>query len=199
MNQSVYETIREYLPPYLTNGEKWSLFSQLSKFPEDQNIFTGWADNDAVQADIWTGFRLYDWDTGQPREVTAIILSNSCDLSSENRIDPGQRVMFAPLLNLSRYEALLKSVGRSQEQIGAAMGSIRRQENARIFYLPALPGKFPESIALLDNIYSQPLDAFYRCDGQRLTALNLYGFYVLLIKLSIHFTRIQEGLKRPNQ
>jgi uncharacterized protein (TIGR04255 family) len=56
--------------------------------------------------------------------------------------------------------------------------------------------RFSIKIALLDNIHSIDLEQFLDLDPAKLLTLSQYGFYVFLVKLSIHFTRFQEGVLR---
>jgi hypothetical protein len=106
------------------------------------------------------------------------------------------KVLFAPLIKLSGFQQLLDQAGKSEEQINSTMESIRRQTTTYIFYLPPISGTMDESIILLDDIYNQPLQDFLKTKENRLFTLNQYAFYILLIKLSIHFCRFQEGVSR---
>lgn len=67
-----------------------------------------------------------------------------------------------------------------------------------MFYLPNISGLGEEAIALLDRITNcdlQKLD-LDRLMESRLFTLSDYGFYIFLFKLSIHLTRIREGVSR---
>jgi hypothetical protein len=80
--------------------------------------------------------------------------------------------------------------------LGAYLNTIRKQHNSSMFYLPKNDKLGDEAIALLDRINN--------CDAQaveldellrnRLFTLSDYGFYLFLFKLSLHLTRIREGV-----
>ena len=53
-----------------------------------------------------------------------------------------------------------------------------------------------ESSALFGDVRSQPLDHFMAGDRSLLFRLSDFGFYLFLFKLSIHFTRMLEGVER---
>ena len=74
---------------------------------------------------------------------------------------------------------------------------IRRQAITSILFLPS-NSKMPDSIVFLDRIMS--VDNSYisreQLNCKRLFSLSDYGFYMLLFKLSVHFSRIQEKVNR---
>jgi hypothetical protein len=104
-------------------------------------------------------------------------------------------LVFSPLISLAKYAALLESV-KTKDQIDSILVDIRRQWVTSIFYLPAV-GELEESIVLLDNVHTQPFDAFKQTPGRaKVFTLSQYGFYLFIIKISIHFTRVQEDVHR---
>jgi hypothetical protein len=97
---------------------------------------------------------------------------------------------------MSQYEQLLLANGKSPAQVGSQFNEIRNQKVTSMFYLPRLSGVIEESIILLDDIHVHPLRDFLEVSHEPLFQLNQFAFYLFLIKLSIHFCRFQEGLKR---
>ena len=67
-----------------------------------------------------------------------------------------------------------------------------------MFYLPKNSALGEEAIALLDRINNCDLQKLNldELTGTRLFTLSDYGFYMFLFKLSIHLTRIREGVQR---
>lgn len=65
------------------------------------------------------------------------------------------------------------------------------------FYLPKSKN-LDEAVAFFD--YTNSFDINYidreSLKERRLVSLSNYGFYILLLKLSIHFTRVQEKVER---
>lgn len=195
----IFEQAKLYLPKYLTSTQQRELFEQLREFPRIREFYLDKPpEQTLLQGDGWRGFVVLDFFTSERKVISGVILSNSCDISPENlQMLPG-RVLFSPLIRLSKYRRLLRDAGRSDEQIEGKLASIRKQEVTSIFWLPELPGTFEESMILLDDIHTHPLDDFVQRDRSRIFTLSQVGFYVLLLKLSIHFSRFQEGVQRYN-
>jgi hypothetical protein len=76
--------------------------------------------------------------------------------------------------------------------------SIRRQRVTQVFYLPQCSGLGQESIVFLDRVQSFPNDLIERrqISESRLFSLSNYGLYLYVYKLSMHFTRLNEGAGR---
>lgn len=187
-----------YLPKYLTPAQKKDLYSELESFPAITSFYLppGTIKEDLLQGDGWRGFLLISFETLERKVVSGLLLSNSCDIDVRNpRVSP-RNLLFAPLIPLAKYETLLKAAGVSDIAIGDMLDSIRKQLITDIFYLPDAPYGPGESIVMLDNIHTQPLDVFLSADRKLLFRLNQTGFYILLIKISIHFSRFQEGVQR---
>ncbi len=92
---------------------------------------------------------------------------------------------------------MLLDAGIQSDRVEGQIKSIRKQEKTDIFYLPA-SATLPECVVMLDDIRPQPLSMFMRKENnrKRLFRLNNFGFYIFLMKLSIHFTRFGENLDR---
>jgi hypothetical protein len=136
-----------------------------------------------------------DFVTGSRKEVSGVILSNSCDIAEENERALPVNILFAPLIQLERYTTVLRSIGKNDEQIEKTVQNIKKQYVTSIFYVPQNVGSIEESIILLDDIHTQPLHDFLGRSRTSLFTLNQYAFYIFLIKLSIHFSRF--GRRRP--
>ena len=67
-----------------------------------------------------------------------------------------------------------------------------------MFYLPPGLRLEEEWIALFDKVVNHNANAlnFNELLKNRLFTLSDYGFYLFLFKLSIHFTRLREGVVR---
>lgn len=194
----IYEQVRLFLPKYLTPQQTRELFSELSKFPENKNFYLNHPDfkDKLLQGDGWKGFVVINFSTGERKSVSGVILSNSCDLSPDNAQDLPVNVLFSPLIQLQTYIDLLKSKGKTDEQVESILVNIRKQYVTSLFYLPEYAEVIKESIVLLDNIHTQPLGNFLVQERSKLFSLNQYAFYLFLMKLSIHFSRFQEGIAR---
>lgn len=184
------------LPPYLTETDKSKLLAQLKGFPTG-NFYGTVFDSEPVQGDAWRGFAILDFETGERESVVGLVVSNSCDIARANDPDPGQNILFTPILKLDAYKQVLREQGHHDVYIENQLGLIRAQNIHRIFYLPANGTVYPEMIALLDGIRPQPLSSLM--GATRYFTLSTYGWYVLLMKLSVHFTRMTDGVERTDR
>ena len=196
--EEIFEQVSLFLPKYLTPSQKQDLYSEMLRFPGTTQFYLHRPDlrDQLLQGDGWQGFIAINFHTGQIKVVSGVILSNSCDVSTDNSRSLPVNILFAPLVNLSQYEQLLLANGKSPAQVGSQFNEIRNQKVTSIFYLPRLSGVIEESIILLDDIHVHPLRDFLEVSHEPLFQLNQFAFYLFLIKLSIHFCRFQEGIQR---
>lgn len=131
-------------------------------------------------------------------DIPVILLSNTCDMDIENkRLNPC-RIMYAPILNLDKYISTLEKNGVSLERINNHVTDIKNQTISQILYLPTAIIYGHDSIVMFDRTISMPISAdnIKKMIGSRFFTLSNYGFYLLLLKLSYHFTRVQEKVDR---
>lgn len=191
------EKFQAFLPPYLSGEDRAKLYADLLKFPKIQNFYLSDSEEELLQGDGWTGFVAIDIASKTVGTKRGLILSNSCDIDLSNPTQLSPRVLYAPLIAFSSLRDLLsKRAGKSPEQIDAHLESIRRQHVTNIFFLPSGPYGPDESVAFLDNIWTDRVAGFLSRGRTRLFRLSQPGWYVLLLKLSIHFSRMQEGVRR---
>jgi hypothetical protein len=192
-----FEQVRLYLPQYLSPDRQQGLWDELKAFPNNRSIYsTRNEDPDALQGDGWRGFVAIDFHSLDRKTVSGLVLSNSCDLSLANKRTTTPNITFVPLMKLQRYLAVLENNGQSDQQRANVAASIRRQEVTSVMHLPAIHGQMEESLALFGDVRSQPLDHFTVGNHSLLFRLSDFGFYLFLFKLSIHFTRMLEGIER---
>jgi hypothetical protein len=194
----IEELARTYLPKYLTPKQQNELWAELRDFPSIGSFYLppDATSEQALQGDGWRGLVVVRFETGEQRSVTGLILSNSCDIAPENQRALPTNVVFAPLVALDRYVDRLIAAGQTTEQVASLLDTIRRQEVTSLFYLPALSYGPPESVAFLDDVHSHPAPHFFGTTRARVFRLSMVAFWVLLLKLSIHFCRFQEGVPR---
>jgi len=198
MSSNPFEELEKYFPQYLTAIDKKQLYKEIKDFPKNKEfyIYLQNYEAQALQGDGWKSFLLINIETIERKKVSGIVISNSCDIDPANGIRDGQKILFAPLIKLSRYEEGMKESNLSDTEITQTISNIRSQLISHIFYLPEYPGHIEESIVLLDDINSNPLQHFLQNREHKLFCLNQFAFYLFIIKLSIHFTRLREGLRR---
>lgn len=192
------QQVQLFLPKYLSPAQKDQLWSELSSFPNTMPYYLHKEDlrQQLLQGDGWKGFVVLDFHTGNHKKVAGAILSNTCDISPDNQRDLSVNVLFSPLIELDKFVSLLRSKGKTDTSTNSLVSDIRRQRLTSVFYFPAQAG-LKEHIILLDNIHIHPLEDFLgQDDREPIFKLSQSAFYLFLIKLSIHFTRFQEGVVR---
>ncbi len=132
--------------------------------------------------------------TIEPKRV--LLVSNSCDATPDNPRPIPLDLTVAPLLRLSRYHQMLVDNGVDAGKADDAIRSIRRQEKTNIVYLPTGAGIQEEMVALLDKVQSLPYGEFIAAGAPRLAVLTTRGYWILLVKLAMHFSRPHEGVER---
>jgi hypothetical protein len=194
------ESLKRQIPYYLTAADQRVLVEQLRRFSSDeQPEYFSSPRSDTfrevmLQGDGWPGFELYVFDTGKLLEVRGIVLSNSCDVSPDNTRDMPTRVTFAPLVKFDSYRAILDKSSLSKDVVSAKLASIKAQKTTNMIYLPASGPLDVAHVIRLDDLYSMPVGSFKQRD--KLFTLSMFGFYMFVLKLSIHFCRLQENVNR---
>ena len=150
-----------------------------------------------LQGDGRRGFQLFMFDTGERRSVKALVMSNTCDVDPGNQRDLPARVIFAPLVELAVYDALLRASGIDAQRVDAKLASIRAQMTTNMFFLPAGGPLAQDHVVRLDEAHSMLVAAHAAAkDREKLFTLSNTGFYMLVFKLSVHFCRLQENVNR---
>jgi hypothetical protein len=191
----VLSEVGRYLPEYLSPGDKNKLISGLKDFPENfQYYLNNKFMKDALQGDLWSDFTVVDFESGKRKSVKGIIISNSCDIDSSNTRAMPVSVTFVPLINLNKLKEFLEH-HRGEKQAASMIDDIVSQRSTSFFYLPAGYGVEEDLVAYLNDIHAIPIPSFTR-QANKITTLSQQGFYIFLLKLSIHFCRFQEGVSR---
>lgn len=191
-----FEEAQVFLPKYLSPEDRRELFSEIQKF-QGASYYSTVDDAEPIQGDGWADVNFVDIEAVSKRSVRAMILSNSCDLASANPRKLPPRITVTPLIRLSRLSERLLHYGASAAQVESYLADIRKQEISNAFFLPEGNGVEEDSVVFFDNMQSPLLETFTNSlEHGRLFSLSQFGFWLLLIKLAIHFCRAQEGIKR---
>ncbi|OGP86094.1 MAG: hypothetical protein A2V87_11215 [Deltaproteobacteria bacterium RBG_16_58_17] len=186
------DAIQNQIPYYLTQRDKEALVKELKNF-KSITYYINLHPAVALQGDGWSELGLIRYETGERKQVRGIVLSNSCDIDPTNKMDIPAKLLFAPIIKLKAYAGLLEKANIPREKIFGKFNSIREQRVTTLFYLPKGAGLEDEYIALLDDIHSLPLTAFFEQKNRtKLFTLSLAGFYLFVLKLSVHFCRFSE-------
>jgi hypothetical protein len=191
------EAIQAHIPYYLTQEQRDGLIKALGEFPRPIQYYIGLYPNELLQGDGWEKLEIIHFEDGSRDWIKGIVLSNSCDISSGNKRDTPPKITFAPITKLGSYAQLLLTNGLTQQQIDDRFQAIREQRVTTMFYLPQGGALDEEHVALLDDLHTVPAYAFERvAERKKLFTLSLVGFYLFLLKLSVHFCRFHEEVAR---
>lgn len=190
--------LESQLPYYLLGDRARGFLEELKGFLEGRKVryFSVSDEHQWLQGDGATSLPVVDVARMERSGVTGIVLSNTCDISPDNRRDLPPKVTFAPLISLPAYESALRSAGIDDGRIQAKLEDIRAQRVTNMLFLPQDGQLEVESIALLDDLHSIPNAIMPDCNEKRLFSLSQIGHYLFLFKLSVHFCRFHEGLER---
>lgn len=195
--QITTESIQNQIPFYLAQEAKDNLAKALSDFPRSIDYYINLFPEDILQGDGWNSFVVFDFSNGNRKSVRGILLTNSCDIAPENPREFPPSFTFAPIIKLNNYINKLLDAGITQQQIDDKVISIKEQKVTTLFYLPKGAQLDEDYIALLSNVHTVPKQIFEaREDRQKLFTLSQVGFYLFILKLSVHFCRFHEGIAR---
>lgn len=202
------ESFKIYLPSYLSEDSVRALFKSISDFiekAESNGYYTSHLKDEKIifQGDCLKAMPIINLPNKTIKDLPVIVLSNTCDMDLGNDRVFGSQIVYAPIMQLSKYINLyrtnLVNKGlKTEEQLQSLLVSIRKQEKTDLFYLPKINNILEESIALLDRTCNCENKYISRDDlkNNRTFTLSNFGAYLLLLKLSIHFTRFQDKVDR---
>jgi len=200
-------------PSYLQPEEKNRLQSALKQFKDSQgnldysNFYFLKPKNYFMQSDIVQEIRYPFWNgkedilNFEKKYCTSIILTNTCDISMDNdRIFNKKQCLFAPIINLETFVNGLKESDYEEKKLITFIDNIKRQNISNLFFLPANHKDGLENIVLLDKVFWFPTaelnEYLPSINEERLLALNHFGFYLFMLKLSYHMCRLPEACDR---
>lgn len=194
------DSIKDQIPYYLTQEAKEGLVKALKDFPESMNYYTDMYKEEVFQGDGWNSLDVIQFETKKSKSIKGIILTNTCDMSHENHRDVPARIVFAPIIPLDAYSSLLLKNGVEKKKLESKIDSIKKQKVTSLFYLPKGGALEEDFIAILDDLHSLPANFFYsKLERKKEFTLSQAGFYLFLLKLSIHFCRFHENVLRDYQ
>jgi hypothetical protein len=200
-----FDDVRIYLPKYLSEDANKKLFTELSQFPDniDSRLYLNPSkcdDNSFLQGDGIIDLPCINLPDVTVKPLKVLIISNTCDIDQSNKRLFSSSVSYCPIYDLNKYHNSLKSKfgNGNRGRINQFITDIRSQKITQMFYLPRGSGLEYEAFIFFDKICSSNVDVlpYKNIPKRRLFSLSNYGFYLLLFKLSIHFTRIRESIDR---
>lgn len=195
-DENILSHVGRYLPDYLTPAEKQDLVAGLKDFPEYfQYYLQGKHQTEALQGDVWDNFTVINFESGERKHLKGIVLSNSCDIDLSNPRSLPISITFAPIIKLQKLENLLLA-NKSKDDVTNIIKDIKSQRNTSFIYLPENTNvPIQESVAYLNDLRSMPVSTFAK-EANKIITLTQQGFYLFILKLSMHFCRFQEGVSR---
>lgn len=197
------EDFKQYLPKYLSVPATESLFAELKQFPPNinQRLYTSRLreEQTVFQGDGLIGLPVVHLPHERVDKARVMVISNTCDLAPENVRWLPARIVYCPIISLNRYEQMITL--SSTPVPSSHFTDIRSQKVTSMFFLPKNEATGEDAIAMLDRANNCDLRILNPGDvpGQRLFTLSDFGFYLFLFKLSLHFTRIREGVARSQE
>ncbi len=203
MTSDLLDDIKIYLPKYLSSEQQEKLFEQLSSFPEniDSRFYTSFLKDELVlfQGDGFKEVPYPDFENKRFPMVKGFLISNTCDSHSGNPRMFAPFLSFAPIFSLQKWQEKLLAKFPA-ESVQSHLDSIRRQRVSQFFYLPSGNGA-DEMFVRFDCAFSiQASEGLEKkLLSERVFTLSNYGFYLLLLKIGIHLTRVQERVDRDSK
>ena len=195
--------IELYLPKYLSPEVEDKLFQDLTRFPDniDDRVYTSYDIDPSViyQGDGLKDLLVINLPDTTIKKLPGMVLSNTCDINLENKRKFQSNIVYSPIMKLDAYrKRLLESYMYTPASTESHLATIRKQKITQIFYLPIGKQLEYEAIVFFDRLVSCNNETVDRGNlvEKRLFTLSQYGHYLFLYKLSIHFTRIMEGVER---
>lgn len=198
----IQSDISIYLPKYLSAESYKKLLEELKSFPSniDSRFYTSTLkeEKNIFQGDCLEGLPIYDLSKSIPKDVSAIILSNTCDIDPANPRLFNSSIVYAPIIDLQKYRSTLLESGAPNLKVENHLSAIKSQAISQILYLPENGDAMKESVVFLDRLHSLPMNyiASEKLLEKRRSTLSNYGAYLFLFKLSVHFSRIQDQVDR---
>jgi hypothetical protein len=192
-----------YLPKYLSEDSTKELLKNIGEFPDNlsNSLYTGILDSCTIfQGDGLKSLKVINLPDEKIGEAPSVILSNTCDIEPGNKRPFPSQICYAPIFRLEKYINNLKQSDfyANRESLNQHVKQLKQQHITQILYLPAGCGLEYEGIVFLDRINNCRNSSISRntLKQNRLFSLSNYGHYLLLLKLSIHFSRFQEKVDR---
>lgn len=187
-----------FLPDFLRQSDREALFAELRGFPTEIEYYATSPDlmRSMLQGDGWSGVVVLDYVTGARDSILCAVISNSCDVAPDNPRRLPYNVLVVPLVSYPALVTRLQASGVSPQSLRDTTSALMRQEWTAAMYFPPNPAIPDGAVALLDSVQSIPYAALDFVRLEKRWTLSQLGFYVFVLKLSIHFTRLGEGFDR---
>ena len=203
MQRFSYEDISQFLPRYLSEDSSEVMKREIERFTKGEishSLYTNrWLHEKTIyQGDALDEMLVIRLPAPQINPAKAIILSNTCDIDLNNQRLFDSMIVYAPILDLMKYEQALINNQVSASKVSGHLTAICQQIITQIFYLPAGGFLKNDGLVFLHHVCSCVNSSIDRSTitSKRLFTLSDFGHYLFLFKLSLHFTRLTSKVDR---
>lgn len=196
------EEMQIFLPSYLNEDSKSKLYEELGKFSADGfwipygvgSVYPA----KLLQGDALDGLSFISFPDPRVKKGLALVLSNSCDLDTDNERKIPYSIVYCPLIEKQKFEKFVEKVYEKGSK--DFLEKAKQQSISNIIYFPERGTSSCGYYALLDRICHQSRDSVsdQQVSDNKVFTLSNVGFYLFLIKISMHFTRIHEKIDRDS-
>jgi hypothetical protein len=197
------EDIEKFLPQYLSSENKNALFEQFKGFPNNlEKLYSKEKNHEKtlLQADVMCNVPIIDLPDTKITRCKVLIISNSCDNDLDNDRKHPISISYVPIIKLKSLEDLLYKQKIDENKIKSFINDVKKQHITNLFYLPIGDFLEEELVACFDKTLNMSRNTFFELFSSdkvgKILSMSNYGFYMFLLKLSIHFTRIREKIDR---
>lgn len=196
------EDIKIYLPQYLSEENLVSLRRELKRFGQGYDYGAYFTSKLREEPYLFQGDGTIApyciFPNPAIKDIPVLLLSNTCDMDISNQRVNTCRIMYTPILKIDKYIESLKKREIPEERINNHIRDLKEQTISQAMYLPSSHILGYDGVVFFDRVISIQLteDIVKNFVRDRKIVLSNYGFYLLLLKLSYHFTRIQEKVDR---
>jgi len=198
------ENFQLLLPDYLTSTDVNRLKNSLLQFRTDaksinySRFYRATSVHSLYQGDRIMGIPCPQFvkDEYQIKKYAdgCLLLSNTCDMSSDNKRDMPMYVCLAPVSSLEDYKIALEQSGVKPDAIPSKITALQHQHITNLFYLPGMEDTSNGFVCYLDQCFYFPLTSLQKniqnINRIRASSLDYFGLYLLALKLSFHFCRL---------
>lgn len=201
------------IPSYLLEESKEALKQALKNFPSPTKPEKFYAESNNTSL-FYQGdgifeipfFSLDENGNATVKYYDGMVLSNTCGIDPSNVKSYETYINIAKILNLNEFTNYLVEQGVSKDKVESLKTDLKENRINNFIYIPGFirnEFEYPDSIVQIDQISSIPLkkiyegyDLEYKNKGDRIFSFSNYGFYVLIVKLSVFFSRFSEKIDR---
>lgn len=200
------EDLSKALPTYLTDATRKSLEDELKVFLDSPSIvrdpFSPYKNDFFLQGDLLRKVPFPTWKEGNFstfNDSNCIILSNTCDIDTNNIRMNQVECVLAPILSVDKFMNALRSRQYSEEKIKNFYTSLKDYKISNLFYLPMDENfKFCRSskgyFVSLDKAFYLPRNILNL--NQHEKSLNQFSSYLFTFQISVNFCRFHDKVDR---